>query len=267
MNIKHLAPAIACLGLFGCNNIEDTTAPASQGVVRIATETSYRPFSFVGTDGKPQGFEIDLANALCDQMALTCDITAQEWDALIIGLNNQQYDAVMAGMSATDERKQVIDFSDGYFDNALVLVSKKSNPIAGTDGLSNQTVAAQQATVAVNYLTQNHPGVEIRYYDTQDKPYLDLTAGRVEYLVSDFVPANEWLKTPAGQDFEIKGTPIETGDQVAIALRKNDPLLGRFNEALTALKASGKYDQIKARYFDAQDTVDVDRAIQDSLGQ
>src|SRR3954469_13126260 len=82
--------------------------------VKIATEGAYAPWNFTGAGGKLEGFEIDLANNLCERMKVKCEIVAQDWDGIIPALNAKKYDAIMAGMSITDDRKKVIEFSRSY---------------------------------------------------------------------------------------------------------------------------------------------------------
>lgn len=227
----------------------NTNTPTPSKTIRIATESSFKPFSYLDTQGNVVGFEIDLANALCQQMNATCDISSQDWDSLIPSLNAQKFDAVMAGLSVTEERKQVVAFSTPYFNNTLVLVGKKGDNTTIND-IDGKQIATQQATVSAQYLEKNHPKAIIKNYDKQDNAYLDLSAGRVDYMLSDIVPMLDWLKSESGQDFEVKGSPIDIDDVVAIALRQNDPLIDDFNHALARLKENGKYDKIVAQYFD-----------------
>lgn len=250
------------LGLVACGDAQtdksttatadvakDSTIPSQ--TLRIATESSFKPFSYVGTSGELSGFEIDLANALCAKMDAVCQINAYDWDSLIPSLNAGRFDAVMAGMSVTDERQQVVDFSEPYFNNTLVLVAKKDEPIT-IDTLDGKTVATQQATVSASYLENHHPQATVKAYDKQDNAYLDLAAGRVDAMLSDVVPMNDWLASEQGQAFEIKGVPIDIDDKVAIAIKKGDmQTKTRFDTALAELKASGEYDAIVAKYFDA----------------
>ncbi len=254
MKLKALA-VLTAVFLSACGGNADTakteTAPNDKNaaVIRIATETSFKPFSYLDTAGNPIGYEIDLANALCQEMKANCQIVPQEWDSLIPSLQADKSDAIMAGMSATAERALVVDFSEPYFNNTLVLVGKKGVDVSITD-LAGKTVGTQQATVSADYLAKNQPKAIIKSYDKQDNAYLDLTAGRIEFMLSDIVPISDWLKSDAGKDFEIKGQPIDIKDHIAIAVRKGDPLKDRFNTALAALKANGKYDEITNKYFD-----------------
>lgn len=252
MKAKLATLALTVLALTACNanNNEQTANQSTQEkTLIIATESSFKPFSYLDNQGNMVGFEIDLANALCEQMQAKCDIVSQEWDSLIPSLQANKSDAIMAGMSATEERKKTVDFSDHYFDNTLVLVGKKGVP-ATIDSVAGKTVGTQQATVSAEYLAQHQPQAMVKTYDKQDNVYLDLTSGRIDFMLSDIVPVLDWLKTDAGKGFEIKGEPIDIGDKVAIALRHNDPLKQEFNQALATLKETGKYDQIVAKYFD-----------------
>lgn len=248
---------LSSLSLVGCQKNTQTTAAtgASQTStaggeqqIRIATESSYVPFSYKDADGKLIGFEIDLAHALCQEAQLKCEIISQDWDGLIPGLQAQKYSAIMASMSDTPERRQVVAFSDPYFINNLVIIGKKG-VAKGEDDLANKNVAAQRSTTAADYLAKNFPKAQPKLYDTQDNAYLDLDAGRADLMISDSGPALSWLKTAKGANYEVKGQPINIDDKIAIALRKDDPLIGKFNKALATLKANGSYDKIHQKYF------------------
>ncbi|MDO4451062.1 MAG: transporter substrate-binding domain-containing protein [Moraxella sp.] len=225
------------------------TAPSESKNLIIATESSFKPFSYLDNTGNVVGFEIDLAHALCAKMNATCDIQSQDWDSLIPSLHANKSDAIMAGMSITPDRLQVVDFSESYFDNKLILVGKKGDDIT-IDGLADKTVGVQQSTVSGDYLATHQPKAIVKAYDKQDNVHLDLTAGRIQYMLADFVPASDWLKTEQGANFEIKGNPIDINDKVGIAVRKGDHLKQEFDTALASLKDSGEYDAIVAKYFD-----------------
>lgn len=215
MKIKYLAVALTALALTACGGDKpaDTTAnTATTGTndgkkVLIATESSFKPFSYLDNTGNLIGFEIDLANALCAEMKADCDIVAQDWDSLIPSLQANKSDAIMAGMSITPERLEVLDFSDAYFDNTLILVGKKGDNITIND-LAGKTVGVQQATVSGEYLAKHQPNATVKAYDKQDNVHLDLSAGRIDYMLADFVPASDWLKTDAGANFEIKASRL-----------------------------------------------------------
>ena len=264
-----LAPlSAAMLMLAGCSN---STTPAEDGAVdatdgkqstiKIATESSYKPFSYTDADGKLIGYEIELIEAMCAQMKADCDIISQDWDGLIPGLNAQKFDAIMAGISITPERQEVIEFSDPYFHTSIILIGKKGDDV-NIDALKGQPVASQRATVASQYLQDEHAEADIKLYDTQDNAYLDLTSGRVRAMMSDKVTGIDWLKTPAGKDYEVKGQEITTDkDAMGIGFRKGDPLVAKFNKALAEIRANGTYDQISGSYFGTSSTAAAQKAV------
>ncbi len=263
-----LAPlSAAMLMLAGCNN---SSAPADSAEadaadaplnIKIATESSYKPFSYTDADGKLIGYEIELVDALCAQMKAECEVISQDWDGLIPGLNAQKFDAAIAGMSITPERKEVVDFSDPYFHSGIILIGKKGDDLA-IDALKGQPIASQRSTVASQYLQDEHSDADIKLYDTQDNAYLDLTSGRVRGMMSDKVTGIDWLKTEAGQNYEVKGNEISSDDDaMGIAFRKGDPLVAKFNKALSELKANGTYDQITGSYFGTSSTAAAQKAV------
>lgn len=246
------APFALLLAACGNNAPSADTAPTTgeKKQIRIATESNYKPFSYLNEKGEHEGFEIDLIHELCAAIPADCQISSQDWDSLIPGLQAQKYDAIFASMSATDERRKVVNFSNPYFNNKLVLIGKKGDNTT-IDGVDGKNVAAQQATVSSKYLEEHYPKANIKIYDKQVNAYLDLAAGRVDYLLSDIAPASNWLGTPDGSNFDVKGTPIDINDNVAIAMRKDDTVLANdFNTALATLKQNGKYEQLLEKYFD-----------------
>ena len=264
-----LAPlSAAMLMLAGCN---DSSAPAENAEadaateapmnIKIATESSYKPFSYTDADGKLIGYEIELVDALCAQMKAECEVISQDWDGLIPGLNAQKFDAAIAGMSITPERKEVVDFSDPYFHSGIILIGKKGDDLS-IDSLEGQPIASQRSTVASQYLQDEHADADIKLYDTQDNAYLDLTSGRVRGMMSDKVTGTDWLKTDAGKDYEIKGQEISSDDDaMGIAFRKGDPLVAKFNAALAELKDNGTYDQITGSYFGTSSTAAAQKSV------
>src|SRR3712207_2723114 len=124
-------------------------AAAQEKTVKIATEGAYAPWNFTGAGGKLEGFEIDLANDLCARMKVKCEIVAQDWDGIIPALQAKKYDAIMAGMSITDERKKTIDFAGPYANSPNGLLVAKNSDLAKVPGtgqafnLSTQQAAAR----------------------------------------------------------------------------------------------------------------------------
>jgi polar amino acid transport system substrate-binding protein len=224
-------------------------AQAQDLTIKIATEGAYPPFNETDPSGQLKGFDVDIANALCEEMKATCEIVAQDWDGIIPGLVANKYDAIIASMSITDERKQTVDFTDRYYSNYLRLVAKKGSDINGVDSLSGKTVGAQRATVAAQWAEDTlGRNATVKLYDTQTAAYSDLEAGRLDALASDVYPAFDWLKDKP--DYEFVGERIDINDLIGIAVRKGeDELREKFNAALTAIRENGAYAKINEKYF------------------
>ena len=149
--------------------------------VRIGVEGAYPPFSWTDASGEIKGFDIDLANALCQQMAVKCELVAQDWDGMIPALLSRKYDAIIAAMSITDERRKKVDFTEKYAHIPNRFVAAKGTELALTPaGMAGKRIGVQRATTHDKYLTDNFGSdVTIVRYGNADEAYLDLKAGRV----------------------------------------------------------------------------------------
>ncbi len=219
-------------------------------VLRIGTEGAYPPFNQIDPSGELIGFDIDIAQALCDNMKVTCEFVRQDWDGIIPGLLARKYDAIVASMSITEERKQAADFTDPYYSNKLGFVAAEGAKLDPAN-LKGKVIGAQRATISASYL-EDHPskGAKVKLYDTQENAYLDLVSGRVDVILADMLVSYEWLNSQAGGSFAFLGEPIDIGDRVGIAVRKGDTeLLARLNAALAEIIADGTYEELNAKYF------------------
>jgi lysine-arginine-ornithine-binding protein len=218
--------------------------------LRIATEGAYPPFNSVDANGQLVGFDVDIAKALCAEMKANCEIVAQDWDGIIPALVANKYDAIIASMSITDERKQSIDFTNKYYSNYLAVIAP-SGGVTGPSDLNRKTVGAQRSTLASQWAEDQLMGrASIKLYDTQTAAYADLQAGRLDAMVSDIYPAMDWLATVSG--FQLAGEKIDISDQIGIGIRQNEAgLKAAFNAAIDAIRTNGVYAEINAKYFSA----------------
>lgn len=229
-----------------------TGAAAAQAAdkIKIATEGAFPPFNMMDKNGKPAGFDVDIANALCAEMKAQCTIVTQDWDGIIPGLLAKKYDAIVASMSITDERRKAVDFTEPYYSNKLQFVAPKGKDFTLTkDGLKGKAVGAQRATVSAEWMEKNMPGIDVKLYGTQEEAFLDLAAGRVDLVLNDVYVTHQWLQTADGAKFEYKGKVVFDDDKIGIAVRKNDALREKMNAALKAIRANGTYAKINAKYF------------------
>ncbi|MCO4757998.1 MAG: ABC transporter substrate-binding protein [Oceanospirillaceae bacterium] len=247
MKLHKLIGAVA---LMAGSLVMGTQAIAGDKL-RIATEGAYAPFNMVNAQGELEGFDVDIARALCAEMKADCEIVAQDWDGIIPGLRARKYDAIVASMSITPERQRVVEFTERYYSNVLAFVAGKGQAADTSEAaLKGKTIGAQRATIAGQYLEDKLGDiVDVKLYDTQDNAYLDLTSGRLDLLLSDKFPAYDWLNTDAGNAFEFKGDDIDINDEIGIALRKGSKWRTRINDALKAIVENGTYEKINAKYF------------------
>ena len=220
--------------------------------IRIGTEGAYPPFNEKNERGELVGFDIDIAKALCAKMAAECTFVAQDWDGIIPALKAKKYDAIVASMSITDERKKQVDFTDPYYSNYLQLIARKGAKIAVTKSdLKGKTIGAQRATVSSQHLEDHFAGVaKIKLYDTQTAAYGDLKIGRLDAMLSDIYPALEWIGRPENRDFVMAGERVDIDDRIGIAVRKKDQALkAKLNQALAAILKDGTYAKISKKYF------------------
>ncbi len=227
-------------------------------VIRIGVEGAYPPFSYMTPDGKLAGFDIDIANALVKAMGAEIKLVAQDWDGIIPALLSKKYDAIIASMSITEERKKKVAFTHKYYNTPAKFICKKGAiKTFSKAALKGKNIGVQRATIHDKYLTDNYgKDVTIKRYGTQDEAYLDLTAGRVDMLLADSVALSSgFLKKPEGKDFQFIGPDLTDekwfGVGAGIACRKGDAdLVKKFNDAIAKIRADGTYKAIQDKYFD-----------------
>jgi octopine/nopaline transport system substrate-binding protein len=255
---------------------------AAQGkkweTVKIATEGAYEPWNFTGAGGKLEGFEIDLANDLCARMKVKCEIVAQDWDGIIPALQAKKYDAIMAGMSITDERKKTIDFAGPYAAGPNGFLVAKNSPLAAMPGtgqaynlstqqaeaekaiealkpvLKGKTIGVQTSTIHSNFADKYLKDVaEIREYKTTEQHDLDLAAGRIDAVLADATALSGTLRKPEFKDYALVGPSITgglLGPGVGVGLRQGDTDLKQmFNDAVAAAKADGTIKKLSEKWF------------------
>ncbi|MDF2994460.1 MAG: extracellular solute-binding protein family 3 [Xanthobacteraceae bacterium] len=225
--------------------------------VRIGTEGAYPPFNYI-EKGELKGFDIDIAKALCEKLKVTCTFQAQEWDGIIPALLAGKYDAIVASMSITDERRKQIAFTDKYYFSTANFTARKESKITDTSpaALKGKVVGAQSATIHANFLEDvfAKAGVQVKLYGKQDEANLDLANGRLDAVLADKTVQYDWLKSKEGSCCEYVGIdytdPKYFGEGVGIGLRKGDQdLVDMFNRAIKEIVLDGTYKKINEKYF------------------
>jgi len=226
--------------------------------VRIGVEGAYPPFSYVEPSGELAGFDIDIAKALGKAMGAEITLVAQDWDGIIPALLAKKYDAIIASMSITEERKKKVAFSNKYYNTPAKFVCKKGSIDSfSREAIKGKSVGVQRATIHDKYLTDNYgKDVKVKRYGTQDEAYLDIVAGRIDMLLADSIALSDgFLKKEEGKDYQFIGPDLSDpkwfGNGAGIAIRKEDKdLAALFNKAIDAIRADGTYKAIQDKYFD-----------------
>ncbi|ATU95138.1 transporter substrate-binding domain-containing protein [Phyllobacterium zundukense] len=234
-----------------------TAALAGEDELRFGLDGGYPPFASPNPDGQLVGFDIDLGEALCAEMHRKCVWVRQEWDALIPGLDTNKFDAILASMLITPERKEKVSFTNPYYAAKAVFVAPKSNTVAKVTpaDLDGKTVGVETATAYGTYLQSKYGDkVMVRDYPTVTEAFADLKAGRIEYVLND-ANSSYFAINRDGDDGALKliGEPLVDsmlGEGVGIAVQKqNTELLKALNTALDQVVANGTYSIINKKYF------------------
>ena len=246
--------------------------------IRIATEGAFPPYNFTRSDGTLAGFEIDLAHDLCRRIKAKCDIVAQDWDGILPGLTGGKYDAIMAAMSITPKRQEVIAFSQPYINSPTEFATLKGDALEKLPGtgarfnlssdepaariaidamkpsLKGKVLGVQVSTIQADFANTYLKGVvDVRSYKTSDEILLDLTAGRVDAALVSAAVLQAAMDKPDGHDIVFTG-PSFTGGIIgvgsAIGIRKTDPdLVALFNGAIKEAVADGTLARLSVQWF------------------
>ena len=234
-----------------------TAAPIAVAAdLNICVEGAYPPFSEMNSSGEIVGFDIDIANALCDKIGKSCEMVQSEWDGIIPALIERKCDAIIASMSITEERMQIIDFSTKYYNSPGRFIAKEGAGLTDTaEGLAGKVVGLQRGTTFNDFMDGEMPDGELKLCGTQDEVYLDLTAGRVDAIFADSIAMSDgFLKTDAGKGYAFFGRDYSEvkyfGDGAGIGVRQGEEdLRDAFSAAIQAIRDSGEYKAINDKYF------------------
>lgn len=234
-------------------------ATAAQAAdLKVAIDPTYEPFTYKTPDGKPTGFDVDIANAVCAEIKRKCVFVEQVWDSMIPGLQARKYDVIVSSLSMTEERKRVIDFSDRYYKTPSAIVVKKGTAYTGPASLKGKRIGVLKGSTQEKWaLGELKPaGVNIIPYEAQDQVYLDINAGRLDGTVADKVEVHGgFLRKPEGKDYGYVGPDqYDTkyyGDGIGIGMRKGQKeLKDQINQAIKTIRSNGTYSTIAKKYFD-----------------
>ena len=233
--MKSLMIATAALALSAGLSMAQT--------VRMGTEGAYPPYNFINDKGEVDGFEREMGDELCKRAELTCEWVTNEWDSIIPNLVSGNYDTIIAGMSITAERDQVIDFTQDYYPPAASAYAALS---ADAD-IKGGVIAAQTATIQAGYVAES--GATLIEFPTPDETIAAVRNGEADAVFAD----KDYLApivAESGGELVFAGEDIQLGGGVGMGLRESDTeLKDKFNAAITDMKADGSLNTLITKWF------------------
>jgi polar amino acid transport system substrate-binding protein len=231
------------------------TAPALAATVKVSVSAEpYPPFASKNSAGVWEGFEVDLAKAVCKAASLDCEIVETAWDGIIPALTSKKIDVIFASMTITPDREKTIDFSIPYYNTPAEFIAPKGDKVEATpEGMKGKTIGVQTGTIHADYVNKTFGNTAtVKIYNTQDEANADLAAGRLDVVLADAAALDAFLASDAGSCCEAKAfakDPIFEGG-VGAGVRKDDTALKeKLNAGIAAVYKSGEFDTLQKKYF------------------
>ncbi|MEO0668429.1 MAG: transporter substrate-binding domain-containing protein [Pseudomonadota bacterium] len=210
-------------------------------VVRMGTEGAYPPWNFINDAGEVDGFERELGDELCSRAELTCEWVTNEWDSIIPNLVSGNYDTIIAGMSITAERDEVIDFTQGY-----TLPDPSAYAAASADvDVEGGTIATQTNTIHASFVAEQ--GWDLLEFATPEETIAAVKNGEADAVLAD----KSYLSDVVGQDSELVFLEREEllGGGVGMGVRESDAeLKAKFDAAIDSMKADGSLNALITKW-------------------
>ncbi|OAN74419.1 amino acid ABC transporter [Sulfitobacter sp. EhC04] len=220
-------------------------ADAHGKTIRMGTEGAYPPYNFLNDSGEVDGFEREVGDELCARAELTCEWVTNEWDSIIPNLTSGNYDTIIAGMSITDERDEVIDFTQNYFPPAASAYAAKSADADLTGGV----IAAQTSTIQAGYVAES--GATLLEFATYDETVAAVMSGEADAVFADkdaLAPTVE----ESGGEMVFAGDDVPLGGGIGLGLRESDTeLKEKFDAAIQSMKDDGSLNELIVKWFGA----------------
>ena len=222
-----------------------TGAALAQDVVRIGTEGAYEPYNYIDqATGELTGYEIELGNELCKRAAVNCEFVQNAWDSIIPNLQSGNYDLIMAGMSITAERDEVIDFSQNYIPPASSAYLALTADVAVGEGA---VIAAQTGTIQAGYVAES--GATLLEFATPDETVAAVKNGEADAVFAD----KDYLAPIAADsngELVLLANEVQLGGGVGIGLRESDTeLKDKMNAAIQSMKDDGSLNAMIKKWF------------------
>ena len=227
---------------------ELTTVTA--GKLTMSTNAAFPPYEMTADDGSFEGIDIEVAAAIADKLGLELQVDDMDFDAALLAAQNGKSDMVMAGVTVTDERQKVMDFSDTYAEGIQSVIVPEDSDIASVDDLAGKTIGTQRGTTGYIYCTDDFGEDSVVAYDNGLTAVQALNTGQVDAVVIDNAPAKEFVAANTG--LKILDTAYAQEDYAIGVAKGNTALLDAINGALEELQADGTLQSIVDKYIKAE---------------
>ncbi len=223
-----------------------TAGGALAQTVRLGTEGAYPPYNFINDRGEVDGFERELGDELCTRAQLTCEWVTTDWDSIIPNLQSGNYDAIIAGMSITEERDKVIDFTQNYIPPTASAYAALSADV----DLENGIIAAQVGTIQASHVASS--GATLMEFASPDETVAAVRNGTADAVLADkdyLAP----LVAESGGTLVWAGEDVPLGGGIGLGLRESDTeLKARFDAAIQSMKDDGSLNELITKWFGAE---------------
>ena len=230
------------------NAAELTTVTA--GKLTMSTNAAFPPYEMTADDGSFEGIDIEVAAAIADKLGLELQVDDMDFDAALLAAQNGKSDMVMAGVTVTDERQKVMDFSDTYAEGIQSVIVPEDSDIASVDDLAGKTIGTQRGTTGYIYCSDDFGEDSVVAYDNGLTAVQALNNGQVDAVVIDNAPAKEFVAANTG--LKILDTAYAQEDYAIGVAKGNTALLDAINGALKELQADGTLQSIVDKYIKAE---------------
>lgn len=246
--VKTVLAGSMAVGLAACSSSSD-----SSDAYKIGCDAKYAPFS-MEIDGTYVGIDVEILDAVAQAAGFEYELTPMDFSGIIPGLSSGQLDGAIAGISITEERKETVDFSDGYYDSALALVVKNDNSeIDSLDDLEGTSAAVKKGTRGATFAEEfgDTYGFSVTYYDDSPSMFLAVQNGNNDFLLEDYPVISYQINEGIQTGLKVAVDTVGEGVPYAFAVKKdaNQDLLNMFNDGLATIKENGTYDEILDKYI------------------
>lgn len=254
---RNLLALAAAVGISG-----GASGAYAADMLNVGSYPSNPPFEYKTDSGSFEGFEVDIVNEAAKRAGLKTDIADYGFQALFAATSSKRIDAAISSITITPERLKSQSFTQPYYDSDMGVATTTASTVKGLADLKGKTIGVLSGSTGEKWVKENKDAKgfgDVKGYNAQQDMLLDLTAGRLDAVVSD-VPGMQYsFKKMKGLEVRER---IKTGEQYGLMMTKDSPLLGKINDAITAMKKDGTLQKIHEKWFGAEAPADSSTAVE-----